>query len=37
MVQARPSQGQFNSQSTADISLVSYIAGATELKNGQEG
>jgi hypothetical protein len=37
MVQARPSQGQFNSQSAADISLVSYIAGATELKNGQEG
>ncbi|GAU44424.1 hypothetical protein TSUD_100710 [Trifolium subterraneum] len=38
MVQARPSQGQFNSQSAADISLVSDIIGATEFKNGtQEG
>jgi hypothetical protein len=38
MVQARPSQGQFNSQSAADISLVSDIVGATEFTNGtQEG
>ncbi|XP_045801401.1 COP1-interacting protein 7 [Trifolium pratense] len=36
MVQARPSQGQFNSQSAADISLVSDIVGATEFTNGTQ-
>jgi hypothetical protein len=36
MVQARPSQGQFNSQSAADISLVSDIVGATDFKTGTQ-
>ncbi|XP_061367203.1 COP1-interacting protein 7 [Gastrolobium bilobum] len=38
MIQARSSQEQFNSQSAADISLVSDIVGVTEFANSiQEG
>ncbi|KAL9322307.1 hypothetical protein ACSQ67_010360 [Phaseolus vulgaris] len=38
MIQARPSEDQFNSQSAADLSLVSDIVGATEFMNiTQEG
>ncbi|XP_027340967.1 COP1-interacting protein 7 isoform X2 [Abrus precatorius] len=38
MIQARSSEDQFNSQSVADISLVSDIVGATEFANStQEG
>ncbi|KAL2331460.1 hypothetical protein Fmac_019041 [Flemingia macrophylla] len=33
MIQARPSQDQFNSQSAADLGLVSDIVGATEFMN----
>ncbi|KAG4960822.1 COP1-interacting protein 7 [Glycine soja] len=38
MIQARSSEDQFNSQSAADLSLVSDIVGATEFMNStQEG
>ncbi|KAJ1386442.1 hypothetical protein SESBI_40805 [Sesbania bispinosa] len=38
MIQARPSEDQFNSQSAAELSLVSDIVGATEFTNRkQEG
>lgn len=38
MIQARPSEDQFNSQSAADLSLVSDIVGATEfMSTTQEG
>lgn len=38
MIQARPSEDQFNSQSAVDLGLVSDIVGATEFMNStQEG
>ncbi|WJX41038.1 COP1-interacting protein 7 [Trifolium repens] len=37
MVQARPSQGQFNSQSAVDISLFSYIKSCKKANGGKTG